>query len=488
MNVFDFIFESTGDLGKNVVLGPRRQISYKDLFFKSSRLARIIKSEVGENKPILILSENSIFFITSYLAILKSGNVCVPLNPNIEKTNLESIIKRTDIKQAFISDKYQEMFKDYKMQIFGEDYPGNLREEITSDNSRQKYDFDSARLAEIIFTSGSTGEQKGVLITHKNKIANTSSIIEYLHLTQSDTIEVVLPFYYCYGLSLLLTHLRVGGSLVLNNNFMFIGSVLNDINKYKVTGFAGVPSHFQILLRKTRDFKTTLFPSLRYVTQAGGKLHEIFINEFVEIFPKIMFYVMYGQTEATARLSYLPPEVLSQKPGSIGRGIPGVMLKVVDENGESVKPNETGEIIANGDNIMVGYLDDPDATSKALQDGWLHTGDLATVDADGYIYIQSRKKEIIKVGGIRISPKEIEEVIVSYPGIVDCTIESINDEFLGEAMKATIFINEADRHLFSEKLIKSHCADHLASHKIPQIILFDTKLPFNAAGKKVNKF
>jgi acyl-CoA synthetase (AMP-forming)/AMP-acid ligase II len=273
----------------------------------------------------------------------------------------------------------------------------------------------------------------------------------------------------------------------MNNNFIFIGSVLNDINKYKCTGFAGVPSHYQILLRKTRDFKTSSFPTLRYVTQAGGKLHVTFIKEFVNTFPDIDFYVMYGQTEATARLSFLPPDKLSAKVGSIGKGIPGVILRVVDEHGEQVKPGETGEIIAKGDNIMLGYLNEPDDTAKAIRNGWLYTGDLATVDDDGFIFIQSRKKEIIKVGGVRISPQEIEEVIVTYPGVIACSIEAIPDELLGEAIKATIFINELDKEVLSEEVIRKYGASRLSINKMPKIISFETTLPFNASGKKVKK-
>jgi acyl-CoA synthetase (AMP-forming)/AMP-acid ligase II len=241
------------------------------------------------------------------------------------------------------------------------------------------------------------------MITHKNIIANTESILQYLNLSINDTIEVVLPFYYCYGLSLLHTHLRVGGSLVLNNSFIFIGSVLNDLRKYNCTGFSGVPSHFQLLLRKSKDFKNMYFPSLRYVTQAGGKLHNVFIDEFTEAFPDIRFFVMYGQTEATARLSYLEPEMLKPKLGSIGKGIPGVNLKIINNDQEEVNVGEDGEIIAKGDNIMKGYYNDPKLTAKTIKNGWLFTGDIAKRDQDGYIFITGRKKEIIKVSGVRIS-------------------------------------------------------------------------------------
>ncbi len=471
-------------LSKDLVLGPRETISYQKVYSDVQKLANKLKSEFGENQNLLVLCENSVFSITVYLAIIKSGNICVPLNPNIEPENLEKVISKTGAKTAFVNKKYISRYGNFSFQIFDEERIIPWLDETNLISNENGSEFEGNRLAEIIFTSGSTGEQKGVMITHNNIIANTNSIIEYLKLTPKDTIEIVMPFYYCYGLSLLHTHLRVGGSVVLNNNFIFIGSVINDLNKYNCTGFAGVPSHFQILLRKTKDFKQTIFHSLKYVTQAGGKLHTAFIKEFIDSFPDIQFYVMYGQTEATARLSYLPPVELRRKLGSIGKGIPGVKLKVVNEKGEQVAAGEVGEIIAKGDNIMPGYFKDEEATMHALKDGWLHTGDIATVDKDGYIFIQSRKKEIIKVRGIRISPKEIEEVIVTYPGVIDCTIQAEADEITGESIKAIVFINESELADFSEEIIKQHCASKLASHKIPQKIVFDTKLTFNLAGKK----
>ena len=485
MNVFGYFFQQSSVLTKNLVVGPRETISYNKLYTDSLALAQKIKAAYGENNNFLVLSENSVFFILVYLAIMKSGNICVPLNPAIEPENLRKILDKTDSGAAFASKKYSTRFRDFPFEIINEDAVISwIAEPNVLLEQGQDLQFDGNRLAEIIFTSGSTGEQKGVMITHNNIIANSNSIIKYLKLTENDTIEIVMPFYYCYGLSLLHTHLRVGGSVVLNNNFIFIGSVISDLNKYNCTGFAGVPSHFQILLRKTKDFKETKFHSLKYVTQAGGKLHTAFIQEFIDSFPDVKFYVMYGQTEATARLSYLPPEELKRKLGSIGKGIPDVVLRVINEKGETVQPGETGEIIAKGDNIMPGYFKDAEATNAALRDNWLHTGDMATVDDEGYIYIQSRKKEIIKVRGIRISPKEIEEIIVTYPGVIDCTIEAETDEITGESVKATVFVNDADKSSFSEEALKQHCALKLAQYKIPQKIVFDSRLTFNTAGKK----
>lgn len=484
MNVFDYFFEKTNSLSKQLVLGPRETISYKEIYDNSLLIAKTLIDRIGVGNNIILLNENSVFFITAYLAILKSGNVCIPLNPGIEKENLENIIRQSEPELIISGKRYLNKFEGIGISLISD---SDFQDWIDNSNSTPEYlsqDFDENKLAEIIFTSGSTGEQKGVMITHKNIIANTNSIIEYLQLTSNDTIQIVLPFYYCYGLSLLHTHLRVGGSVVLNNSFIFLGSVINDLKKYNCTGFSGVPSHFQILLRKSKDFKSMDFPNLKYVTQAGGKLHNSFIKEFTESFPDVQFIVMYGQTEATARLSYLPPSKLKDKLGSMGKGIPGVELKVVNSKGNFVKPGEVGEIVAKGDNIMPGYYKDTEATNEAIRNDWLFTGDMATIDDDGYIFIQSRKKEIIKVRGIRISPKEIEEIIVAYPGVVDCTIEAETDEITGEALKAIVYINDADLEIFSEDIIKQHCADNLASHKIPQKVVFETKLTFNAAGKK----
>lgn len=484
MNVFDYLFDSTKDLEKDFLLGSKETVSFKKLYNDSLKIASYLKQSIGEGQNILLISPNSVFFLTAYLGILKSGNTCIPTNFAIEQSNLDYILDTTKCTTTFITkDLKSKLTFDSEVHLINENESSQI---IANQNSFDlSSSFNKNHVAEIIFTSGSTGEPKGVMISHKNIIANTDSIIEYLSLDQKEIMLVVLPFYYCYGLSLLHTHLKVGGSIVLNNSFIFLGSVINNLKDYKCTGFAGVPSHFQILLKKSQSFTTTKFPDLKYVTQAGGKLHAIFIKEFIKSFPEIDFWIMYGQTEATARLSYLLPELVKTKITSIGKAIPGVELKVVNDKGEEVAIGEEGELLAKGDNIMLGYFKDEIGTNISLQNGWLHTGDMAKVDEEGFYYLVARKKEIIKVGGKRVSPKEIEEIILSVSEVVDCTIEGIDDDLLGEAIQATIVLSKKlDKEKMKDKILQK-CSKNLSLYKIPQKIIFESAMKISSTGKKV---
>ncbi|MGZ2368741.1 class I adenylate-forming enzyme family protein [Ancylomarina sp. YFZ004] len=485
MNVVDYLFSNSSTLEKDLVIGPKESISYRQIYQDSLRLANYLKNEQGEEQHIILASENSVFFITAYLGILKSGNICIPIDPTIDQENLNYIIRSTESKCIFCSNIFNKLVSSSGInRIDASQLDDIIRNQSISELTFSGA-FDQNRTAEILFTSGSTGTPKGVIISHQNIIANTKSIIGYLHLGIWDIMGVVLPFYYCYGLSLLHTHIKVGASLVLINNFIFLASVITNLKNYGCTGFAGVPSHFQILLKKSQTFRKTEFPKLRYVTQAGGKLHNMFIEDFINTFPEIDFFVMYGQTEATARLSYLPPDRLKEKIGSIGKSIPNVYLKVIDEKGADVKVGEHGEIVAKGDNIMHAYFNDTEGTESVLKNGWLHTGDIGRIDKDGYIFLESRKKEILKVGGNRVSPKEIEEVILSVPDVVDCTIIGIYDDLLGEAIKASIVLKNTSDETQMKELILRKCHEKLQIHKIPQVISFEKLMRVSSTGKKI---
>ncbi|WP_238900682.1 AMP-binding protein [Clostridium sp. YIM B02500] len=486
MTFTDYVFEFSSGLNKTAII-DKKNISYSELHCKILMISHNIKKiNIVKEDKILLISENSPFFIESYFGIIRSGCTCVPLNPTLSKNDIEYIINSCNPKAIFIEKRFLDNMRSLinkDIKIVTEEKLNNLLldKECASNNREEKESDFKNSVAVILFTSGSTARPKGVMLTHHNLCHNTNSIIEYLSLNSEDRIEVVLPFYYCFGTSLLHTHLRVGGSLVINNKFMFPETVLDDIEKYECTGFAGVPSNYQILLRKS-SIKNRNLKSLRYVAQAGGRLPDSFIKELKQALVGVDVFIMYGQTEATARLSYLPPNMLDEKMGSIGKGIPGTLLKVIDKEGNEVKVDEIGEVVALGENIMKGYFNDEEETRKVIRNGYLYTGDLATVDEDGYIYIVAREKQIIKSGGNRISPKEIENIIIQIPSVIEAAVIGVQDDILGEAVKAFVVLND-EVFKVDEKYIIEYCKDKLPSYKVPKYVVFLDGLPKNSSGK-----
>jgi acyl-CoA synthetase (AMP-forming)/AMP-acid ligase II len=478
MNFVSYLLEKNRDDEKLFILGNHGTLTYAEFGKKLRNVSSFLSHRFGTRKNILLMADNTPFFIISYLSVIYSGNIAVLVETKIGKTDLTQIQGASSLSGALVQDKYCRYFEDSPFDIMNESM---LQEEGNNDFFLPPPGVHGDDLAVIIFTSGSTGTKKGVMITHKNLIANTGSIIEYLGLNETDRMCVVLPFFYCYGASLLHTHLRAGGSIVLNQN-PFLGSVINDIDTYQCTGFAGVPSTYQILINKTRFLQHQL-PSLRYFTQAGGQLPNRYIKILTEHFPGKKFYVMYGATEATARLSYLPPELVIAKMGSIGKGIPGVTLAVLNQAMQEVKPSEIGEIVAKGDNIMKGYYNDPEGTGAVLRNGWLYTGDLATVDDEGFIYVVGRSKNIIKSGGFRISPAEIENEILSLEKFKGCVIFGIPDEIMGEAIVAVIQVPATMDQRDLDREVIAHCNMKFPSYKVPKKIFFVDEFPLNSSNK-----
>ncbi len=283
-----------------------------------------------------ILGENSLFWAAAYLAIMKLSAIAVPFPTVSTKEELNRKIEFVDCKVIFADRRF---IRRYANSIHPEIYI--ISEDILDKDGLSAWpvtpsEFDLDTDAAYMLTSGTTAAPRAVRITHRNIQANTNSIIQYLNLDCLDRMLVVLPFYYCFGTSLLHTHLRVGGSLALCNTFAYPETALDLLESTESTGFAGVPSTFQLLLRNT-SFPNRKLSSLRKVQQAGGKLPVVFIEELKAALPQSQLFIMYGQTEATARLSYLPPDKLEEKLGSIGKGIPGVTLRVLDDTQSEIK-------------------------------------------------------------------------------------------------------------------------------------------------------
>ena len=473
-------------------------INYTDFYQNVLNVAGYFQhAGYTKGSPVMLLADNSIFSACSYLGVMMGGLSVVPLHPQTTPETLHYVMAELKISAVITQKKYLKKFEPFTLvkHTLSDKGPENTDSTALVSVFSQLPRADETvicpmdlkkDIASILFTSGSTGVPKGVILSHQNLFANTNSIIEYLQLDQSDRMMEVLPYSYCYGLSWLHTITKVGGTHILSNRFMFLNKFLGELVEQKCTGFAGVPSHFQMLLRRSK-LKEMTFPDLKFVAQAGGKLPDVFIKELHETLPTTTVYIMYGQTEATARLSYLPPKFLDTKLGSIGKGIPGVILEVLKDDGSPAKGDDVGSIVASGEIIMLGYWKDPEETAKVLRNGKLWTGDLARVEEEGFIYVVDREKQIIKSGGHRISPKEIESQILQLPEVVECAVIGVPDDLLGEIPKAYVVLNrtlknESEQHEYEEKIL-SQCRQGLPSFKTPRAIAFLDELPKNTANK-----
>lgn len=475
------------------VLEANGTYGYLDLYQNAARMAHVlVASGVRRGDRVVLALENSRLWVSAFFGILEAGAVVVPL-PADEKNDRLFYAVQDCSPAACILDEAGARALSATGNPPGRilvDYPRggpivdntiDLRAAMPQAPCEppqvRAIDVD---LAAIIYTSGSTGVPRGVMLSHSNLTANAHSIVQYLRLTSSDRVMVVLPFHYVYGLSLLTTHVAAGGSLAIDNRFAFPNAVLKTMQRFEVTGFAGVPSTFALLLHRSA-IRNMEFPSLRYVTQAGGPMPPALLQQWLALMPQVPFYVMYGATEASARLAYLEPGELPTRLGSIGKAIPNVELDLIKEDGESAAPGEVGEIVARGSNIMCGYWNCPEETRAALGPHGYRTGDLATRDADGFFYIVGRRQDMLKVGGQRVGAKEIEDVLHEHPSIHEAAIVGAPHELLGEVPVAFVTLRTGQSVDAAELL--SYCRERLADHKLPARIQFERELPKSAAGK-----
>ncbi|MFC1633203.1 class I adenylate-forming enzyme family protein [Planctomycetota bacterium] len=485
---------------KEAVWHKDRGMTYAEIDALSNKVANYLKERnIRRGDRVAILYENSFDYVIAYFAVLKAGAVEVSLNTETTVDTLTYALNDTGAKAVITSKKHSchlvpALRKSPEVrEVIVEQKDLSAYEEIGHcDQIRLGEIYDSGDaspsgirgidvdLASITYTTGSTNTPKGVVHTHLNVVSNTRSIVEYLALTDRDRMLVILPFFYIYGKSLLTTHFYVGGSLVIENRFVFPEVVLYAMKDMEVTGFAGVPSTFLILLNRSRVREYT-FEDLRYVTQAGGSMAPSVQKKVAEIFAPARLFIMYGATEAAPRLSYLDPDVLPSKWGSIGKAISNVDLFVADENGNPQPPDCEGQIVARGSNLMVGYWNDPIETAKVLRDGLYFTGDIGKMDDEGYLYVVGRSKDIIKAGGFRISAKEVEDALLEIDEIHEAVVVGVDDPILGEAIKAFIVLR--DHAELTEPKLKQALKRLLPAYKQPTYIEFIDSIPKGKSGK-----
>ncbi len=413
---------------------------------------------------VFCICENESSSLLGYLSMLCAGAVPLMLGPSLQITQLERLLGAYRPGFIWISQSRSSEILNSRV-VFS--YRGYC---LLATNHDQSYSINDS-LALLLSTSGSTGSPKFVRISHENLVNNADAIAQYLKLTPEDRPITTLPPSYTYGLSVIHSHILTGSTIALTNKTFFDRGFWDFLKSVKATSFGGVPYHFE-MLKKLR-FSSISLPSLRKITQAGGRLAPELSREFaIHCHDRgIKFYTMYGQAEATARMSYLPPETAVEKAGSIGLPIPGGMFWLEDESGQS--QDAIGQLVYQGKNVSMGYAESYKDLARGDEcGGVLRTGDLARRDSDGYYYIIGRLKRFLKLFGHRVNLQDIEDELKAAGYAAACS---------GQDDQLEIYISQGSTE--AAKLIKLKLVERIKVTPKAIKIYCVTELPRNEAGK-----
>lgn len=496
MRLEDFLRQSTErHASKLALVAGSTRLSYGELDAETDRLALLLQRErVRRNDRVLVFMDNSAEAAIAIFGIVKAGATFSPVNAMTKADKLGFIINNcrpsaiiTQAKLAPVVAAALAGRHDIAVIVAG-DRPDVLPHAVdfatpgsAAPAPHHGIDVD---LAMLIYTSGSTGRPKGVMMTHRNIEAAADSITTYLENRADDIILNVLPLAFDYGLYQLIMAVKLGATLVLEKSFAFPQAIFDTMRREGVTGFPIVPTIAAMILQ-LRDFAAGSLPDLRYLTNTAAALPPAHIARLRELFPGARLYSMYGLTECK-RCTYLPPEQLDARAGSVGIAIPNTEAHVVDDEGQPVASGAIGELVIRGPHVMQGYWEDPVATARVLKPGpnpWekvLHTGDLFYADAEGFLYFVGRKDDMIKTRGEKVAPKEVEAVLHAHPGIAEAVVTGVADDILGEAIKAVVVRSNPD---LSERDVIRHCSQRLEDFMVPKFVQFRDSLPKTDTGK-----
>lgn len=478
------------------------RLSYAEVERRSLQLAWYLRRQgIATGERVGLFLDNGPDMVIGILALLRLGAVCMAFNPQTKADKLAAVLVRTRaaalLTQASLAMTWRKSVETVPqlrmLLVSGQGWqPASARELPWPDTTEDEQDFpqvdtdiDEQSLAFISHTSGTTGLPKGVMLSHCNLVSATRTIARYLALREDDVILSALPLSFNYGLTQLLTAFATGATLVLERSFAFPVKTLETLARERATVFPAVPTMYAMLLG-LRDLSRWDLSSLRLMTSASAPLPEALLRQLRDRLPAVQLYVMYGQTECT-RISYLPPEQLDRRPGSVGRGLPGQACWLIDEHGQRLPQGSIGELVVQGDHVMSGYWEDGERTAEKLfidpASGRVAmlTGDLFRSDDEGWLYFVARKDDIIKTRGEKVSPHEVEHAILAIAGVRECAVSGVPDAVLGQAVQAHVVLE--DDVALSERDIIRHCLARLESHMAPKHVAFLDALPRTDTGK-----
>ena len=483
---------------KTALVCDGQRLSYKEIENQANSLAQaLIANNLQRGDRVILFMPNSVELVISIFAVLKADGVFIVINSSTKYEKLLYILKDSQAAGLITYGDQQELF--LKLQKDLPELGIKIQKHTENENTDGVLSFETifktypplrpspknidCDLACLVYTSGSTGEPKGVMSDHSNVVFAATSVTTYLENKEEDIVLNFLPFSFDYGLYQLIMTFKFGGTLILEKGFTFPGLILKRIEEEKVSGFPGVTTIFNRIIQM--DLKQYDLSSMRYFTNTAEALPPDVILKLQEKFPDVKIFSMYGLTE-TQRTLYMPPEKLNSRLDSVGIAIPGTEVWLIDEEGNRLKPGSRGELVARGRHVMRGYWNDPRATARRFKPGPLpgericYTDDLFRMDEEGYLYFISRKDDILKCGGEKVSPVEIEKVLYKLEGVIEAAVIGVPDPVQGQVVKAFIVTTKTD---LSDKKVLAHCRKYLEDYMMPRMIEFRDQLPKTTSNK-----
>ncbi|MDO9541749.1 MAG: long-chain fatty acid--CoA ligase [Kiritimatiellia bacterium] len=490
-DVFRATAQSCGS-GQAIVFADRK-LDYAAVNLLSDRVAGTLAEQgIKKGDRVGLYCPNSDAFVLAYLGIIKCGAVVVPVNLLLNPKEIAFIFNDAGVSALMYHEAFaanvatiKPLVTGLKTAIFiGKHKPApdelSWPDIIAQEKPPPEMKINPTEdLAVILYTSGTTGRPKGAMLTHRNLSVNTRSVRDALKLEPgSERLLVVLPMFHAFAATVgMLAPLLYGGTIVPLPRFEPV-HVADTIERERITVFLGVPSMFVALLRLPGQF-TAKFAPLKFCVSGGAALPVAVMEQFEKRFGKLI-YEGDGPTECSP-VTCVNPIGGKRKYGTVGQAVPGVEMKIMDEEGKELPHGTIGEICVRGANVMKGYWRLPKETKESFFGEWFRTGDLGTEDDEGYFSILDRRKDIIIVNGMNIYPRMIEEVISRIPGVHECAVVGEPHKLHGEIPIA--YISAVEGKELNTDAIRAFCRDNLGRHEIPRKIIFMRELPKNAAGK-----
>jgi long-chain acyl-CoA synthetase len=451
--------------------------------------AFLLRLGVGKGDRVAILSQNCPHFVAAYFGIIRAGGIVLPLNNFLTHEEIDFILADAGVKNVLYD-------RDCSGTVARLGEKGRYEFHSLVDATQGAVAVDLTRtlpgnsaddVATILYTSGTTGRPKGALLTHRNLVTNALASTSVIHVTQKDRLVVFLPLFHSFTYTIcVILPLLVGARITLLPSVRPISRVGKSLITDRITLFVAIPTVYKILAEKDMPFLLKLLLNLRLCISGAAPLPVKVIREFEAAF-KVPLLEGYGLTEASPVVSINPFGRGRNKPGTVGLPLPGLAVNVVDDGGNKLGPNVAGELIVKGPSVMQGYFNRAEDTAKTIKDGWLYTGDIASIDADGYIKIIDRKKDMIIVDGLNVYPYEVEEALSRHPAVRDCAMIGVPHEHEEGKELSIMYVVLNDGQAVTPKTLREHLSERVAHYKIPRRFIFAAELPRTATGKILKK-